>query len=224
MKNHMGKISIGLIVVLLGAAFWYAAEAGKKANEGIVVTTIQVKGNSEAAVVLTEYSDFQCPACAAAAPVAAALVEQYGDSLRFEYKHFPLISIHPHAVAAAVASEAAGQQGKFWEMHDMLFAKQTTWAPTASPQVYFIEYAKELGLDVDQFKLQLGSSVLESSIRQSFNDVRAKGYTGTPTFELNGERLEFTSYEELAQIVAATITGEAPMAAQAPAVDVEFGI
>lgn len=221
MKKYTWHLVIGGIIVLIAGSVWYAGEAAKKANVGIEITS-HIKGNPDAAVTLIKYSDFQCPACAAAAPVAADIVEMYGEDMSFEYRHFPLISIHPHAVAAGVATEAAGQQGKFYEMHDALFENQSTWSPSANPQVYFMQYAEELGLDMSQFRRQLSSSLLEDKVRDGFREAREKGYTGTPTFELNGERVNLTTYDDLRDQVAAAIGG--PTSDTPPEVEVEFGL
>jgi protein-disulfide isomerase len=135
MKNPW--IIIGVVTVALFAgAFYLAGQAQEQNNVGIELKT-QVKGNPDAEVVLTKYSDFQCPACQAVAPFAAELVEQYPDQLRFEYKHFPLEQIHPFALAAAMAAEAAGQQDQFYAYHDLLFENLNEWSSSAAPAAFF---------------------------------------------------------------------------------------
>lgn len=216
-------IGIGIAAALAGA-FWYADQAGEVANEGIEITA-NVKGNPEAEVVLVEYSDFQCPACAAAAPVVNQLIEDYGDSVRFEYRHFPLTSIHPLAIPAARAAEAAGQQGKFFEMHDLLFENQQTWSRAANPTALFMGYAGELGLDTGQFKTQMNASKIDDHVRAQFDEARSLGLTGTPTFTLNGERMVFDSYQSFVDQVVAAIGGEVAADAETEAaLDVEFEI
>lgn len=217
MKNHVGKIFIGAAVVAIGAAIAYAQVASRQANEGVVLGSY-VKGNEAATVTLTEYSDFQCPACAAFYPVVKTLVEQYGDQIKFEYKHFPLISIHPYAVPAAKAAEAAGQQGKFYEMHDMLFENQTTWSAASNPVRYFEGYASELGLDVELFKRHYKASLIEDKINESFAEARSLGLTGTPTFFLNGTQMQFETIDDFtAQVV--TAIGTLPDGTPLPAAD-----
>jgi protein-disulfide isomerase len=119
----------GIIVVLFAGAFYLASTASESNNEGIKDVT-HIKGNPDADVELVEYSDFQCPACSAMYPVVKELMVEHGDKIRFEYRHFPIERIHPYAVQAAVAAEAAGQQGKFYEFHDLLFENQQTWCQT----------------------------------------------------------------------------------------------
>lgn len=190
--------------MLLIGAFWYADRADKAANEGIELTTY-TKGGQNASVVLTEYADFQCPACGQAFPIVKQIAEKHGDDLKVEFKHFPLINIHPYAMPAARAAEAAGQQGKFWEMHDKLFENQTTWSNSSNPTPIFIAYATELGLDVDQFKAHMNASKIDDHIKESFETARSLGLSGTPSFLLNGERMSFSSYDELIEQVDAAV-------------------
>jgi protein-disulfide isomerase len=210
MKNHLGKIFIGVAIVAIGASLLYANRVTEHANEGVTIVP-HIKGNSAASVTLTEYSDFQCPACAAFAPYVSALVTEYGDRLQFEYKHFPLISIHPQAVPGAKAAEAAAQQGKFFEMHDMLFENQSTWSVSSNPVSFFESYADELGLDVARFKQHYKASLIEDAIEADFAEARELGLTSTPSFFLNGQKMEFTTFEEfVAQVEAAVGVTPAP--------------
>ena len=141
---------------------------------------------------------------------------QYGDSLRFEYKHFPL-PIHNFAQQAAVAAEAASQQGMFFEFHDALFENQQEWSGSATPQVFFAQYAEELGLDVEKFKMHQNSSVLRDAVRTDLNEARELGLTGTPTFFLNGERMQFETFEDfIRQIATAIDPSRALMASSTP--------
>ncbi|MEZ4200792.1 MAG: thioredoxin domain-containing protein [Candidatus Paceibacterota bacterium] len=206
MKKHGWKIIFGVAVLLLVGSYVIAQDAAKKANEGITIDR-HVKGNTDAAVLLTEYSDFQCPACGQFYPVVKEIMETYGDNLQLEYKHFPLITIHPYAVPAARAAEAAAQQGKFWEMHDLLFENQSAWSQGSNPDAFFIQYAGELGLDVATFKRHLGASVITDAVNNSFKDAQALGLTGTPTFFLNGERMEFDTFEDFMNQIEVAING-----------------
>lgn len=125
MKNPW--VIVGIItVVLFGGAIFLSSHSTDKNNEGVEILE-HVGANPEATVVLTEYSDFQCPACAAFQPVLDETLDLYGDSIRFEYKHFPL-PIHKFATNAAIAAEAASQQGKFFEYGALLFENQTEWS------------------------------------------------------------------------------------------------
>lgn len=203
MKNPW--IVIGVIVVLLiGGSVWYSSQVGSANNDGVTINE-HIKGNPAATVTLVEYSDFQCPACGQFQPVLADIMATYGDSLRFEYKHLPLTQIHPFAEPAARAAEAAGQQGKFFEYHDLLFANQATWSKSAAPAAAFTAFAEELGLDLDLFAKHQRSSLLRNKVRDEFDAARALGLTGTPSFFLNGQPMKFNSYEEFKAQIAAAI-------------------
>jgi protein-disulfide isomerase len=147
--------------------------------------------NAEEKVVFVEYGDFQCPGCGAAHPNLKTLLEEYGDKITFVFRNLPLTSIHPNARVAAASAEAAGLQGKYWEMHDRLYEAQSSWqsldAQTRTP--IFSSYARELGLDEEKFKTDLASTAVNQKI--SFDQALAKkvGAQATPAFFLDGEEL-----------------------------------
>lgn len=227
MKKHPWKIIGIIVVILIAGSFYLASKSSEGANEGVVLEP-HIKGNPEATVTLTEYSDFQCPACGQFYPIVKEILEEFGDDLRFEYKHFPLVTIHRFAVPAAKAAEAAGQQGKFFEMHDKLFENQSTWSNAASPTIYFYQYAEELGLDMDTFKRQMRSSLIDDKIQAEFDEAREKGLTGTPSFFLNGTRMQFGTFAEFRDAIDIAINGVPEGATSTPAVapssNVKFGI
>jgi len=222
MKGNLGKIFAVVAIVAVIASIVIARFVGVQSDEGVTIEP-HVKGNTDAVVTLVEYSDFQCPACAQFEPVVTGIMEQYGDQLSLEYRHFPLISIHPYALPAAKAAEAAAQQGKFWEMHDKLFENQSVWANSSNPQSYFISYANELGLDVALFKQHLRSTMIADAVEASFNDARDKGLTGTPSFFLNGERFEFATLDEFTAGIEAAIAAASATTTDEVAPDVQFG-
>jgi protein-disulfide isomerase len=204
MKNPW--LIVGIIaILLLGGAVLYSSVLAGQSNEGIEIKT-HIKGNSEADITLVEYSDFQCSACAGFEPIINGMLEQYGDRLRFEYKQFPLPpQMHPYSLQAAMAAEAAGQQGNFFEFHDKLYENQQAWSSSATPITFFLQYASDLGLDMDKFKLQMKSSVLREKIEADFAEGEALGVDGTPTFFLNGKRMKYESYLEFMQQIGYTI-------------------
>lgn len=152
------------------------------------------KGNSESDIRLIEYSDFQCPACKAAAPAVAELVENFGDQFVLEYRHFPLRSIHPNAQLAAQATEAAAIQGKFWEMHDKLFEMQEEWSQSFNPERYLRQYAVEIGLNEDRFRFDLNSDEVKNVVNQHFDEAQALQLPGTPSFVFNGEQIDVNTF------------------------------
>jgi protein-disulfide isomerase len=141
---------------------------------------------SEAKVVMTEYSDFQCPACALFFPMVQKLKKEYGEKLEVEYKYFPLNN-HQYALLAARAAEAASNQGKFREMRGMLFENQQKWAGSGNPQPIFVNYAKNMGLDTDQFKDDLNSAESQQAVMKQKNEGIERGVNSTPSFYINGE-------------------------------------
>lgn len=228
MKNPWVIVGV-LAVLLFGGAIWYSSIATEKSNEGIVEMD-HIKGNKDATVTLVEFSDFQCPACAAFQPVLKEVVATYGDKLRFEYKHYPL-PIHPFSQQAAVAAEAAGQQGKFFEYHDALFENQEEWSKSTTPAVFFVKYAEGLGLDVEKFKQHQKASLLRDAVRGDLNEAKELGLTGTPTFYLNGEKMEITSFEDFIAKIALAVDPEGALTASSSSStpttatsEVKFGI
>lgn len=212
MKNPWVVIGI-ILAILIAGSVWYSSSAGNKYNEGVNASITHIKGNSDAVITLVEYSDFQCPACATAQPVVKDILNEFGDNIKFEYKHFPL-PMHPLAEPAARAAEAAGQQGKFFEFHDMLFEKQKNWSNSTNPNAIFVQYAEELGLDVQKFRQHMNAPLLSDKIDENKKDGLELGITGTPTFFLNGEKMELTSfadfYEQIARAVNPDVKFDLP--------------
>jgi protein-disulfide isomerase len=142
-----------------------------------------IRGNPSSAMTLVEYGDFECPHCGQAHLVLGKLMDRMGDQVRLVFRHFPLAQIHPHAELAAEAAEAAGAQGQFWEMHDMLFENQDALdAPSLAA------YAGELGLDLPRFELELVEHSRSPRVREDFASGVRSGVNGTPTFFINGRR------------------------------------
>lgn len=147
-----------------------------------------VFGKKDSKVILVEYGDFQCPACFGAHPNVQALSEKYKDQVAFVFRNFPLTSIHPNALAAAAASEAAGLQGKYWEMNNSLYDNQDTWknATIQERSSAFLELAKKLGLDTDRFTKDISSQSVTKKINFDTALGKKDGVSGTPSFTING--------------------------------------
>lgn len=161
------------------------------------------RGSAAGQVVLVEYSDFQCPACAAYYPALQQLYNEFGGDVRFVYRHYPILQIHPNAELAARAAEAAGMQGKFWEMHDKLFEGQQLWAEMSASDAasVFLDFAREIGLDADQFQADMYSAEAAERVEADYRSGTAAGVVGTPTFFLNGRRIRGTSPDGLRSIL-----------------------
>jgi protein-disulfide isomerase len=142
-----------------------------------------IKGPADAPIELVEYGDFECPHCQKAAAIVAELTEELGDQLRFAFRHFPLSKMHPHARKAAQAAEASGAQGKFWQMHDLLFLHA---ARLEVPQL--IEHAAALQLDVAKFAEELENDTYAARVQEDVASGVRSGVNGTPTFFINGKR------------------------------------
>jgi protein-disulfide isomerase len=141
------------------------------------------QGPAHAPVTLVEYGDYECPSCGRADSIVKQIQQRLGDRLRFVFRNFPLAQIHPHAQQAAEAAEIAGDQGRFWEMHDYLFAHQRALGGSR-----LREYAEAVGLDVEQFAQALETHRTEGRVREDFQSGVRSGVNGTPTFFINGVR------------------------------------
>lgn len=172
-------------------------------------------GQEEGIITVTEYADFQCPACASFFPIVTQVKEQFKDQVRFEYRHFPLVQIHPNATTAHRAAQAAANQGKFWEMHDLLFERLQAWNDSTNPTAVFEEYARELNLDIEQYKADAASSETLAVINADIELAKSKNVNSTPTFFIDGEQIEdattISSVEGFANLIQEAIdakTGE----------------
>lgn len=146
------------------------------------------KGPARARVVITEYSDFQCPKCGQAVPIINNLLATYPNDVRLVFHHSPLKQ-HKWAVLAAQAAESAGLQNKFWEYAEHLFSKQTEWSSVEDPKSFFTAYAKEVGLDVDLFSNDLESPLVVEKVRKEKEQADALEIPATPTFFINDRML-----------------------------------
>lgn len=192
---------VGTIVLMI-------ALASKKSGPQFVGGTVKApdasdwtKGSplAEAKVVLTEYSDFQCPACSLYFPLIKKVSEEF-KNLTVVYRHFPLPQ-HKNARPAAQAAEAAGKQGKFWEMHDMLFENQKAWSESNKAEEIFISYAEKLGLDIQKYKQDFDSSETKTKLTADYQSGVSE-INGTPTLFINNQKIENPrNYEELKNII-----------------------
>ena len=144
-----------------------------------------IRGKENAPVTLVEYGDFECPYCGQAYPIVEEVKKIKGDELRIVFRNFPLSGVHPHAIHAAYAAEAAAKQGKFWEMHKLLFENQD-----ALEDHELIGYAKDLNLNIQLFKKDMDSDETAKVVEEDFMSGARSGVNGTPTFFINGERYD----------------------------------
>lgn len=201
-------IAVGVAGVFAVWNYFHASAGPQYTNQQLmgVLADDHVLGNRQAPVVLVEYADFECPACASYHPILKQLNDAYGDRLAIVFRHFPLTTIHQSALLASRAAVAADRQGKFALMHNALFERQREWS-RGDDEAIIRDIAQELGLDVEQFLADIKSS--DSTRRVSWDQVsgRRLGVTGTPTFFLNGQLLQNPgSFEQFAQLIDAALT------------------
>lgn len=199
-KLFLGIIGV-TVALVIGAVFLFSSKSTPVAlaRQDVLGAQTQIKGDTNAKVFLVEFSDFQCPACKAAKPAVDAVVAQYKDKIVFGYRHFPLDQ-HQFAMKAAQAAEAAGQQGKFWEMYDLLFANQEKFSDTI-----FTDLAKQLNLNMDEFTKAMTDSAILQKIQKDRDYGNQIGVNATPTFYLNGKKLNLTSFDDLKNAVAEAV-------------------
>jgi len=143
---------------------------------------------SDAKITIVEYSDYQCPACGYFHPIIEKLKDHYGEKMEVKYRYFPL-STHQFAALAARAAQAAKNQEKFKAMHDMLFENQDSWSSSGNPQAQFENYAREIGLDMEQFREDLNAAETQRIVMEAKKEGQRLGVDATPTFFVNGEKL-----------------------------------
>lgn len=184
-------IVIAIPAIVLSLILWdrkSETQFDQKAPLTEITVSDQIKGSQNSKIELIEYSDFQCPACAGYYPYVKEMMVEYGDKIKFAYRHFPLQQ-HLNAPLAARAAEAAGKQGKFWEMHDLLFENQNSWANNSKPNDIFVGFASQLNLDVEKFQKDADSEEIKNKVGNDLKNGLKAGVNSTPTFFLNGKTL-----------------------------------
>jgi protein-disulfide isomerase len=214
MKNWV--IGIFIIIIAAFGVMWLASRPSASSlpgNDGEVtdfeITDIDhVKGAIDAKVTIVEWSDFQCPACKVYYPVLNTLIKDFPEDVRVVYRHFPLQQIHANANYSSFVTEAASLQGKFWEMHNLLFENQDEWANTRDT-AYFEKYAEMLGLDMDKFRTDVGSDVVKNRVLDNYKQALKLGLNSTPTLFVNGKHITNpNTYQELVDLVNNEINPE----------------
>ena len=198
-----------IAVVLIGGliAVWMLLRSSPQTNsQRNAATPVQgstppgaqpanVRGNANAPVTLEEFADFQCPSCGVYHPELKKIEAEYGDRLRVIFRENPLLPMHQYALVAAQAAEAAGMQGRFWEMHDKLYENQKIWSESKDVVPLFVDYAKQIGLDIDRFMRDLNGEVVAVRIFQDGKRSHALGVSATPTFFVNGKEAKGDSWK-----------------------------
>lgn len=183
---------LAVIVVLLGGLYMLTSKkAGAPTSSSTAAATKHIEGNTASSVKFQEFGDYQCPACGQFYVAVNQVVNKYHDKISFQFSNLPLPQLHQNAYAAARAAEAAGLQGKYFEMHDLLYTNQQEWSQSKSALTIFTSYANRLGLNVNQFKTDFASSKVNDAINADVAAFKKKGDPmATPTFYLNGKKID----------------------------------
>ncbi len=194
MKRYLPFLIILVVALLAAGGGTWLYRAKMRAQPPIVravptpgeeANSLHAEGPADAPVILEIYGDFQCPPCATATMVVAELQKEYGKQLRVIFHEFPL-AMHAHALEAAMTAEAAGLQGHFWPMHDMLYKYQEVWSKASDPAHFFKAYAASMGLDAERFARDMQSPDLRDRIKEDGETGAARGVRNTPTIFVNG--------------------------------------
>lgn len=201
MKKYLPTIIIGGIIaaiLVIVVIVLMSPESSKTTSNKQAVAADPAKladgpsqGPADAKVVFTEFGDYQCPACGKFHPIVKdQILPQFEGQIKFVFLNYPLVNIHKNAMAAARAAEAARKQDKFWQMHNKLYETQSEWSELDNPNGKFEDYAKQLGLNVDQFKKDVASQAVQDVIDQNIALGDAFKLQGTPSFFVNGQAVD----------------------------------
>ena len=199
-KHKLPFVIIGTVLVLvIAAGSWFYSS--RKPGGGLTTGASGAQpphllGPADAQVKIEEFGDFQCPSCGTLHPVLKKLEKEYGSRLALTFREFPLAPIHPNAVEAARAAEAAGLQGRFWQMHDLLYDYQSAWSDSKDVRPVIAQYATDLGLDAERLKRDMDSQIVKERLAADQRRAISLGVTGTPTLFLNGRELAPESLTE----------------------------
>ncbi|MEK9178421.1 MAG: thioredoxin domain-containing protein [Patescibacteria group bacterium] len=202
-----GGLALGFLVILIFLIKLASSGPSTNSSEPLanfpkVEAGETFYGSESAKVTLVEYSDFQCPACETYYPTLKQLKEDYKDRMLFVYRNFPLRQAHANAAISAQASYAAHKQGKFWEMHNLLFDNQSVWSNQANPAGTFEEYASTIELDVEKFQQDMNSQEAKDYVSSQEKQALSLGVNSTPTFFLNKKLLRVNAnYEEFKKAI-----------------------
>jgi protein-disulfide isomerase len=198
MKRFLPFALIAIVLIAAVAVGWVLLRSSEQSRNSNTptpdpATEVQgaepphVRGSASAPITLEEFGDFECGACGSYYPELKKIEVEYGDKLKVIFRELPLVTMHQHALLSAQAAEAAGLQGKFWEMHDKLYENQTTWTKAQDLVPVFVDYAKQIGINPDQFMKDLNGEKVAARIFQDGKRAHSFGLKGTPSFFVNGK-------------------------------------
>jgi protein-disulfide isomerase len=221
MKRFLPFIIIAAVMIAAVLVTWMLVRTSRQTNsnpktratgaEPLGATPPHIRGNPDAPVTLEEFADFQCPSCGLYYGELKKIEEEFGTRLRVIFREYPLYPKHEHSVLAAQAAEAAGMQGRFWDMHDKLYENQKTWSDEKDALPFFVDYARQIGLDMDRFNRDLNSDAVAARISGDGIRAHALGVESTPTFFVNGQEAKGDSWspEGLRAMINKALSGAA---------------
>ncbi|HKQ80281.1 MAG TPA: thioredoxin domain-containing protein [Blastocatellia bacterium] len=202
MKRYLPFVIIAAtLAAAIGTGIWMFRAAQPQptptpAPSSSPVASLNLTG-SKGVVTIEEFGDYQCPPCGALNPIIKTLKKEYGDRIRVVFRHFPLTSIHKHALEAAYAAAAAELQGKFWDMHNMLYDNQSAWSEVGDFRPFALNYASRLGLDIQRFTQDMDGLKVMSRVASDEQRAAGMGVNSTPTLFIDGRKNEDMSLESL---------------------------
>ncbi|MDQ5957293.1 MAG: hypothetical protein QG614_268 [Patescibacteria group bacterium] len=193
-------IVIALIVLLVAFFAWWSYMENAKKSGPVQISISESDhsiGNKDSKVHIIEYADFQCPYCASYDPVVSQFLAKNNDKVYYTFKHFPLISIHQNTMTAAIGSEAAARQGKFWEYKKVVFENQKDWESSLEAEDKIASYLPAIGIDVNKWKEDMKDPKLQDIVMNSYKEAMSIGISGTPSIIINGERVDLNQVSTL---------------------------
>ena len=221
MKRFLPFIVIAAVVIAAVLVTWMLVRSSRQANSNTSsrasgaeppgAVPPHIRGNPDAPVTLEEFADFQCHSCGLYYGEIKKIEEEFGTRLRVIFREYPLYPNHEHSVLAAQAAEAAGMQGRFWDMHDKLYENQKAWSDAKDALPFFVDYARQIGLDMDRFNRDLNTDAVAARITRDGIRGHALGVKGTPTFFVNGAEVKSESWspEGLRAVINKALSGAA---------------
>ena len=200
MSKQFWAVIVAVVLIFVAIfAFSNQSTGSKSSTNGNGSLSEHIEGLGQDHISLVEYGDYQCPYCGAYYPIVKQVEAEYNSQITFQFRNFPLVSIHQNAFAGARAAEAAALQGKFWQMHDLLYQQNglyyetngadSTWIGASNPQTYFDQYATQLGLNLKKFNQDYDSNEVNGTINADMSEGNALGIDATPTFFLDGKQI-----------------------------------
>jgi protein-disulfide isomerase len=203
MSKQFWAVIAGIVIVLVGIFVLTGnkSDTNGSSSKNTTAATSHIEGKGSTGVTLVEFGDYQCPYCSIYYPTVKQIVAEYNDKITFQFVNFPLPNLHQNAFSAARAAEAADKQGKFWEMHDIIYTNSDPngakgWVASNAPSSIFNQYAQQLGLNIDQFKKDYASSAVNDAINADMTKGNKLGIEGTPAFMVNGKKVTIQNTAE----------------------------